>query len=215
MASDKKETKTGTAEKAKTETRTETKAPPKNETAAKTEVPAAKDAPKSAGSDTAAAKTETPASKDAPKSADSETAPPQPTTAAAKARSRSPPLTKKTGTRFSGRRKQRRKNDNSRGGKGGKQCVARIEHSSRHARAWRGHPRLDRGSHEDVDGRDKPGHDDRQNPVCPWQASLCHLMLARQRHALPPRPASLWDRSRPRVIGAGFLHIDSTNLGPR
>src|ERR1700722_13299355 len=153
MASDKKETKTGTAEKAKTETRTETKAPPKNETAAKTEVPAAKDAPKSAGSDTAAAKTETPASKDAPKSADSETtgaAPAnysrgegqKPVTAAYK---------EKWNTLFG-----RRKNDNSRGGKGGKQCVARIEHSSRHARAWRGHPRLDRGSHEDVDGRDKP-----------------------------------------------------------
>src|SRR5580698_3981385 len=67
---------------------------------------------------------------------------PQPTTAAAKARSRSPRLTKKTGTQFLRRKKRRRKSDNSRGGKGGKQCVARIEHSSRHARAWRGHPHL-------------------------------------------------------------------------
>src|SRR5215467_658694 len=36
------------------------------------------------------------------------------------------------------------------------ECVSSL---LRHARAWRGHPRLAYGR-KDVDGRDKPGHDD-------------------------------------------------------
>jgi hypothetical protein len=39
--------------------------------------------------------------------------------------------------------------------------VDRFTLSSRHARPWAGHPRLSL-LQQDVDGRDKPGHDDEQ-----------------------------------------------------
>jgi hypothetical protein len=71
MASDNKKSKADTAPKTTTAAKTDT--PAKTGTAAKTESPAAKDASKSAGSETAATKAESPAAKDAPKSADSET----------------------------------------------------------------------------------------------------------------------------------------------
>jgi hypothetical protein len=45
--------------------------------------------------------------------------------------------------------------------------TGRASPLARHARAWRGHPRLS-DLNEDVDGRDKPGHDEYWNvtPLC-------------------------------------------------
>jgi hypothetical protein len=56
---------------------------------------------------------------------------------------------------------------------------AKADKVERHARAWRGHPRL-LYTNKDVDGRDKPGHDARRDAKRdPEYRNASHFVIAR------------------------------------
>jgi hypothetical protein len=62
---------------------------------------------------------------------------------------------------------------------GGAQLFAWTQNGSdRHARAWRGHPRLHAVEKQVVDGRIKSGHDDFQGPGRGKRRSACENRIA-------------------------------------